>query len=146
MLESVYQSRLIRELRERFPGCVILKNDTAYLQGIPDLTIFWGHLWAMLEVKASADAPVQPNQEYYVELMDGMSFAAFIHPENEAEVLRELEYAFQPVRNTRISKRQQVSLDQLHGREVVPDVSFIASGTPGYGTARARARARQTRR
>lgn len=94
MLESKYQAQLIKRLRVMFPGCVILKNDTDYIQGIPDLLILWGRRWAALEVKAREDAPHQPNQDYYVELMDEMSFADFICPETEEEVLRDLQQAF----------------------------------------------------
>ena len=94
MLERDYQPRLIRKLRRQYPGCVILKNDTDYMQGIPDLSIFVRNRWAMLEVKASADADVQPNQEYYVNQLNLMSYASFIYPENERSVLRELQQAF----------------------------------------------------
>lgn len=93
MLESVYQARLIKRLKRMFPDCVILKNDSGYAQGIPDLAIFFGDRWAMLEVKPSEDAPIQPNQPYYVELLDRMSFAAFIYPENEGEILDALQHA-----------------------------------------------------
>jgi len=98
--ENVYQARLIRKLKKMFPGCEILKNDASYRQGILDLTIFWGPTWAMLEVKASADSPLRPNQEYYVKQMDGMSFAAIIYPENEEEVLAALQEAFTSRRAT----------------------------------------------
>lgn len=94
MLERKYQPIVIKKLRAMFPGCVILKNDTDYMQGIPDLTIFFQDRWAVLEVKASADADEQPNQRFYVEKLNEMSFAAFIYPENEEEVLRELQHAF----------------------------------------------------
>lgn len=106
-LERDYQAGLIKKLRKLFPGILILKNDSGYLQGILDLSLFYGDRWAMLEVKASADAPVQPNQEYYVELLDGMSFAAFIYPENEGEVLDALRAEFSSVarRNSRLSRR-----------------------------------------
>jgi len=96
MLESVYQARLIKKLRRLFPGCIILKNDSDYIQGIPDLTILWGGRWAFLEVKASANADQQPNQEYYVNLANEMWFAAFIYPENEAEILDALQHALEP--------------------------------------------------
>lgn len=95
MLERTYQSKLIKTLRQRFPGCVVLKNDTSYIQGIPDLTILYGIRWAMLEVKASADSPTQPNQEFHVNGLNHMSFAAFIYPENEGEVLYALQCAFE---------------------------------------------------
>lgn len=94
MRESTYQAGLIGRIRDRLPGCLILKNDSSYIQGILDLTVLWEKYWAMLEVKVSADAPVQPNQEYYVELADSMSFAAFIFPENEEEVLNAMERSF----------------------------------------------------
>lgn len=94
MTENVYQAKLIRKLKERFPGCEVLKNDPHHIQGILDLTLFYGPCWAMLEVKASANAAERPNQAYYVERMDNMSFAAFIYPENEEEVLTALQEAF----------------------------------------------------
>lgn len=94
MRENAYQAELIRRLREVFPGCMILKNDTDYIQGIPDLLVLYGTRWAALEVKASAGSRNQPNQEYYVDLMDEMSFAAFIYPENEEEILYALQQAF----------------------------------------------------
>jgi hypothetical protein len=113
MLERDYQAQLIRKLRRRLPGCIILKNDTDYLQGIPDLTILYGDKWAMLEVKASRDAPNQPNQVWYVCELNDMSFAAFIYPAIEEEVLDALQQTFGVTRTARISKRKQVPLDQL---------------------------------
>lgn len=97
MLERDYQPKLIKKLESMFPGCLVLKNDSSYLQGIPDLTIFYGSRWAMLEVKASENAPIQVNQPHYVELANNMSFAAFIYPSNEREVLDALRQALQGV-------------------------------------------------
>lgn len=105
MLESVYQSRLIKKLKRMFPGCVILKNDTDYQQGIPDLLVLYNTMWAMLEVKPSIDAREQPNQDYWVSELNSMSFAAFIYPENEEEVLHDLQRAFAPRRAARVPKR-----------------------------------------
>ena len=93
--ESVFQKKLINELRELFPGCLILKNDAEYLQGIPDLSVFYGKRWALLECKKTKDEVHQPNQDYYVNMADKMSFARFIYPENKQEVLDELQQAFQ---------------------------------------------------
>jgi hypothetical protein len=95
MRESKYQSQLIKKLRILFPGCFILKNDPTYVQGVLDLLILFGNKWAMLEVKASATSPERPNQRYYAEQLSLMSFASFIYPENEKEVLDELQRAFQ---------------------------------------------------
>ncbi len=94
MTEAAYQSKLIRKLDRLFPGCYILKNDSSYVQGMPDITLLWRDRWATLEVKISASASRQPNQEFYVKEMDDMSFSAFIHPENEKEVLLALQEAF----------------------------------------------------
>lgn len=96
MRENKYQAALIKKLKIRFPDCLVLINDPTQIQGIPDLTILWRKRWAMLEVKVSKDAPRRPNQEHYVELCKTMlSYAAFIYPENEEEILRELERAFE---------------------------------------------------
>jgi hypothetical protein len=94
-LESKFQAKLIIKLKRMFPNCLVLKNDPNYLQGIPDLTILWYGRWAVLEVKGGADEPYQPNQEYYVDRLNRMGFARFIFPENEEEVLRELQQALE---------------------------------------------------
>ena len=91
-LESGFQDRLIAELKEMFPGCMVFKMDQ--IQGIPDLLILYGKRWASLENKKSATAKRQPNQEYYVDLMNKMSFSRFICPENKEEVLSELQKVF----------------------------------------------------
>ena len=92
-LERDFQAKLIKELKVMFKGCIIVKNDPNYIQGIPDLLILYNDRWAALEVKKSEYAHHQPNQEYYVDLMDQMSFAAFIYPENKEEILYELQQA-----------------------------------------------------
>lgn len=96
MLESKFQARLIVRLREMFPGCVILKNDPSYLLGILDLSIFYGDRWAMLECKAELTSKLQPGQPYYLQLLNEMSYAAIICPENEEEILREVQQALAP--------------------------------------------------
>lgn len=94
MLESRFQHRLITELKEMFPGCIVMKSDSGYIQGIPDLLILYQDKWASLECKNGANAKRQPNQEYYVGCMNAMSFSRFIYPENKEEVLHELLQAF----------------------------------------------------
>ena len=89
--ERDFQAKLIKELKVMFKGCIILKNDPNYIQGIPDLLILYKDRWAALEVKKSRTANPQPTQEYYVDLMERMSFAAFIYPENKEEILYELQ-------------------------------------------------------
>lgn len=93
-LEREFQAKLIKELKERYEGCVVLKNDSSYIQGIPDLTVLYKDKWGTLEVKRSPKASHRPNQEYYVGLMDEMSFSRFICPENKDLVLSELDDIF----------------------------------------------------
>jgi hypothetical protein len=104
MAESHYQARLIRRLKRVLPGCVVLKLDSGYLQGSPDLLILHGRDWAMLEVKASASEREQPNQRYYQQKYDEMSFCAFIYPENEEDVIRDLQQTFRVSRRSRVLK------------------------------------------
>lgn len=91
MLEREFQAKLITEIKNRLPGCIVMKTDPNYIQGIPDLLILFNSRWAALEVKISGRAHKQPNQEYYVNEMDYMSFARFIYPENREEILDEME-------------------------------------------------------
>ena len=93
MLESDFQAKLIKELKTRLPGCMVLKNDASYIQGVPDLLVLHNDKWASLEVKKSEKAKHRPNQDYYVEKMNNMSFSAFIFPENKEDVLHDLEQA-----------------------------------------------------
>jgi len=93
--ESAFQSDLVKELKNRFDGCVVLKNDPSHRQGIPDLTVLYRDKWATLECKRSENEHRQPNQDWWVEKMNGMSFSRFIFPENRDEVLAELEDWFQ---------------------------------------------------
>lgn len=93
--ESKYQSELIKRIEDRFPGCFIMKNDEQYRQGTPDLTVLHNDRWAVLEVKRSEDEPKQPNQDYYVEELNKMGYAAFVHPSNEAEVMDALQRTFE---------------------------------------------------
>ena len=94
MLENKFQSALIKEIKNRFPGCIVMKNDASYIQGIPDLLILHKSKWASLECKKNANAKKQPNQEYYVDKMNEMSFSRFICPENKEEVLNDLQQTF----------------------------------------------------
>lgn len=94
MLESKFQADLISELRIMFPGCYILKNDPNYIQGIPDLLILYQNRWAALEVKKNRQAHLQPNQRWYIDTFNRMSFAAVIYPDNKEEVLDALQQAF----------------------------------------------------
>lgn len=94
--ENEFQANLIKELKEKFPGCIVMKNDPDYIQGIPDLIVLYKDKWAALENKRKEKATKQPNQEYYINRMNEMSFARFIYPENKESVLDELQQSFKP--------------------------------------------------
>lgn len=93
--ESKFQAGLIKELKQRFPGSIVFKNDPNYIQGVPDLLILHHDKWAALECKRSASASKQPNQEFYICELGKMSYAKFIYPENKEEVLDELQQTFE---------------------------------------------------
>ena len=93
MKENKFQSDLIKEIKKKFDGCIVMKNDAGYIQGIPDITVLYKDRWAALECKKQKGASKRPNQSYYVDKMNEMSFARFIFPENKEEVLNELEQA-----------------------------------------------------
>ena len=101
MKESQFQSNLIKKIKQIFPDSIVMKTDPNYKQGIPDLLILNGNRWASLEVKRSANAKKQPNQSEYVEKMNKMSYSSFIYPENEQEVLDELQRSLQTRRTSR---------------------------------------------
>jgi hypothetical protein len=103
MLENTFKTGLVKELKSRFPGCIVLHADPNEIQGIPDLVVLYEDTWAALEGKKSARASHRPNQDYYVEKMNEMSYAAFIYPENKEEILNELERSFQARRSARLS-------------------------------------------
>lgn len=117
MLERDYQPELIKRIKGLAPRGLIdvLKNNSGYRQGIPDLSVFYGPQWAWLEVKPQRDAVQEPNQEYYIKWAKTVgAFGAFIYPENEKEVLCALEQAFglrRPTRYTSVTK--QVPLARL---------------------------------
>ena len=92
--ENAFQAGLIDELKETFSGCIVLKNDSSYMQGIPDLAVFYGDKWAMLECKKNAEASHQPNQDHYISVANAMGYAAFIYPENKNKVMEELKQHF----------------------------------------------------
>lgn len=96
MLESKFQAKLIKEIKENLPGCIVMKIDPNYIQGMPDLLILHKNKWASLENKRSANAKKQPNQQYYVDKMNEMSFSRFVCPENKEAVLSDLYKALKP--------------------------------------------------
>ena len=105
-LESKFQGDLVREIHDMLEDCIVMKNDSSQIQGIPDLIVIYRNRWAMLEVKPFEKAVHQPNQDYYVDKFNDWSFAAFIYPENKEEILDGLQQALRPRRKARIPQRQ----------------------------------------
>lgn len=93
--EREFQASLIKEIKEILTDCMVIKLDCNYIQGIPDLLILWNDKWATLECKLRSSASRRPNQQYFVDKMNDMSFSRFIFPENKDVVLNELCKSFQ---------------------------------------------------
>lgn len=102
--ENSYQAGLKKRIEERLPGSIVMKTDSSQLQGIPDLLVLYKDRWALLEVKRSENAAHRPNQDYYVDKFNKMSFSSFIYPENEEGVLNDLEQSLSSRRSTRLPK------------------------------------------
>lgn len=98
MLESRFKTKLVEDLHAMFPGCITAHLNPNEIQGIPDLLILYKDRWATLEGKKDKNAPARPNQPYFVELMNHMSFSRFIYPENKEEVLNDLQHTFRSKR------------------------------------------------
>lgn len=94
MKESDFQKRVIAKIKNRIPDSFIIKNDPTYKQGIPDLLILYKNKWAMLECKQNSKSKFRPNQQYYLNKLNNMSFASSINIENEEDVLNDMERAF----------------------------------------------------
>lgn len=106
MKENKFQAEFIKELKQEFPGCIVLKNDPNYIQGIPDTLVLYKDKWAALELKRNKKASHRPNQDYYVDLMNRMSCAKFVYPENKEEILDELQRTFRVRRTSRLPRRK----------------------------------------
>lgn len=98
MLERDFQAILIKEIKDKLPGCMVLKNDPNYIQGIPDLTILYRGRWAFLEIKKALKSSKRPNQSYYIDRANEYAYGAIVSPENKEDVLNELQQALQPDR------------------------------------------------
>ncbi len=91
--EIVFERRLVDKLLDRYPGSYVLKNNPNYIQGFPDRIFLYKDFWAAFETKMHRDSSVQPNQAYYIDQLSRLSLAMFVHPQNEKEFLREIQYA-----------------------------------------------------
>lgn len=107
--EGMFQDELIKILETSIsPGSIVVKNDSSYIQGFPDLTWFADHgFTAIIECKKGPNEAYQPNQEHYLEYCKNKLgyFTITAYPENLEEVLYELQQALQHFRrNARFSR------------------------------------------
>ena len=98
-----FKTKFIKRIRDSFPECIVMLTDAGYIQGAPDILVLHHNTWAALEVKASAKASHRPNQDWWVEKLNEHSYAAFVYPENQEEVLNELQFTFGTRRTPRLS-------------------------------------------
>lgn len=111
ILERKFQARLIKRIHKEMPNAVVLKTDPNYIQGFPDLLILNGKHWAALEVKREEHASRRPNQDFYIQKLNSMSFARYIYPENEEEIIHDIRQALGVGGSTRLSKSKPIPLD-----------------------------------
>jgi hypothetical protein len=104
MLESEYQSRLIKTLKKKYDGCVVIKTDPSHHVGFPDLLILYNKKWAALECKRNNKSAMSDSQKYHINILNSMSYAARISRENQEEVFDGLSKTFGLRRKTCIPK------------------------------------------
>lgn len=108
-LESAYKPQLMARIATRFArfGEVRFQHNDPNMpgsQGIPDLTVFIGPTWSLLEVKRSEKSKKRPNQDYWIDYWSKTAFTAVIHPQNEEEVLNALERSLEAGGSARLSR------------------------------------------
>ena len=45
MLENKFKTGLVKDLKKRFPGCMVVHLDPNEIQGIPDLLVLYRDRW-----------------------------------------------------------------------------------------------------
>ena len=103
--EGKFKTKLKQEIMERLPGSMVFYLNPNDIPGIPDLEVLYQDRWAVLEAKNSEAEYYRDlkrdeklAQQYYVDKMNKMSFAAFIFPENKEELLNAMETALRSSR------------------------------------------------
>lgn len=92
MKESAFQLKLIKEIESIIPGSIVLKGNSAFIQGFPDLVVLLPNgKWCCLECKKSEDAQHQPNQDYYIDFLNDGGYASFIFPNNKEDILNDIQ-------------------------------------------------------
>lgn len=92
MKENEFQMKLKKKIKKAVPGSVVLKNSPNDILGIPDLTVLGPNgKYAILECKRASDSNIQALQDYYVEKFNKSSYATFVSPANQKEVIEDLK-------------------------------------------------------
>lgn len=105
MKETKFEKYLVDKIHREFPGSFVIKTDPSYLQGFPDRLILYNTRWACFEVKRTINSPFQPNQQYYIDLLNQMSFATVVSPETQEDFFDEIQRTLRAFRSTRVPKR-----------------------------------------
>lgn len=97
MLESEIKADFKQCIKDNifYGDMVHLVEPKTYQRSEPDLYILGhGRKWAAIEFKTAVDADRQPQQDRRMAILNHMSFARFVYPDNAVEVLDELEKLF----------------------------------------------------
>lgn len=94
MNETTFRNLFLDKLVSSFPGLVVIKADSTFIQGIPDRFLLYEDRWAALEFKRASNSSKRANQDFYINSFNQMSYASFVFPENQSEVLRGIQRAF----------------------------------------------------
>lgn len=95
MLESEFKRKFKNMLEQSYPGCVLVDINPEQFRSFPDLLFLYDKFWATFEMKRTVGSAVRPNQPYWVEKLDNMSFSRFVEPGTAKEVLDDLARAIQ---------------------------------------------------
>lgn len=100
MLEATFKRRFKERLHTRMQELgvdIFIIDNKSNRRSTLDTIVLGPQHWAALEFKRSKSASHRPNQDYYVDQWDQLGFASFVYPENEEEILNELEKLFTSV-------------------------------------------------
>lgn len=94
--ESKFERKVVNRLMRDYPGAYVIKTYPGFVpQGFPDRVFLYYDFWSAFDAKRSPNAPIQPNQPYYIDQLNQMSHAAFVNPENEEVYYNEIQRALQ---------------------------------------------------
>lgn len=91
MKEIAFERDFCKELRQLALGYVIvLKNSSAFVQGIPDRQVIYRDKFVMLEFKRAKGSTQQANQARYIDLFNTHGLAMFVEPGNAVDAMNKV--------------------------------------------------------